>query len=202
MQLKEEYHLQLRYEWFASHTSTQPADQVEGEMYRDAKRTYFQIAYIQSILEDSYLLTIDQENKLIQLRASPELDISAQAFLSLDLDSLLATYAKAEVNKRNPHLHQYRFSWSEGTYEKAELLVDPLTFQVPKIILFFATSDLGDDNQLTEKPRVEISISLSPSPRSHFRNRFSLQHYLIGTHANRQLRPAFESYQFENFLQP
>ncbi|MEM7655868.1 MAG: hypothetical protein AAF399_07045 [Bacteroidota bacterium] len=201
IQKEKPQYLQLTYRWFESHTSTQSVDEVAGEWYQNEHLTYSKMAHLISIMEGPYLLTVDQENQLIQLATAPESVSQTPLMLAGNLDSVLSAYEWIQVDRSNPKMHQYQLGLAQGMYEQADLFIEPNTKEVKKLVLYFAQPPWNTTKLATATPRVEITFESLPMP-ARVQQEFHTQHYLTGKMDQAQLRPAFQTYQFYNHIQP
>ena len=154
----------IQYQLFANYTTNYITQKEDGEIKKQGDMLYSKIGKIESIKSASYLLVVDEEEKILQLTAvdKKEKKGKKEEALFSNPEEYLKLCDKVEFKKVNELQDSYTLSdCSLSDYQKITIIYNKQTHFIEKMILYYSEgqSIIEGDNVKKEAERVTANAT-------------------------------------------
>jgi hypothetical protein len=189
----------LRINLFDSWQNQKPIEQKEGVIKKSNKLQYINLGQVESIIGNSYTLTVDHQSKVMVLQSNSSAGssnaFSKQTFAPM-LDSLLPKMCeKVEFKKESKSTNSYIFYLKNGEYAKVVIMYDAQTYVLKKLILYYK-KEANKEGQT----RIEVEYPATSFPASFSKSEFTYDKFLIKNGKVYELKKPYTAYKLFNNL--
>lgn len=192
------YH-ELSYRMFPDHKSSIPSSTEKGIFIQKGEIRYSQLATIESLTTSSYSIGVDHDDKVIMI--SNIIHIPATDPLQ-NVESVIDPETRMMINQISANRSELRFEMDEGEIEQMQIVYDPSTFQIQKMIFNYRRSIplSADEDDQSGTPRLEVEYSTTLFEETN-PEILKVSTYISGQGKHWRVTPKFHDYELINNIQ-
>jgi outer membrane lipoprotein-sorting protein len=201
----QSYSCDLEYLYYESYTARIPSERMSGRYIAKGDKQYQKIGQVETILNPYYVLSVDHEEKTIDVlerQAASDKSVKLGVFKP---DSLISFYRKISYVDYSATIGMYELISEQDSYDKIQFYFDKKTYDLSKMVLYFYSEEeeVYEEKEEgpmwvirpLEAPRIEIlysNIRVNDFIPDDF---FTYQKYLTSSGANRyHSKPEYKNY--------
>lgn len=158
--LLKEYSVNISYTLYADYTTLNEHSSESGILVKSGEKQYLKIASVELISDSGFQLMVDNDNKLLMYRNI--ILPSKQANQVVDFSKALSLCTKTTLLQFNDTRKGYKLDFVEGIFDEyaaLSVIYDTTNYMIGKVILFYAVVPDDYNDELTGKPRMEITYT-------------------------------------------
>lgn len=163
------YSADLVYAYYDTYITQEAGEKMNGKYIKKNTSTYLKIGYTETVTTDSYIFSVDHEDKNIEILERKKKTGKPSNPLSFKLDTLLKLKHTIRPIQSNAGIGIYEIESDFMEYEKVQIHFNKKTYDMVKMVLFFSTQmeeefiEHEGGFEVVEKegtaPRLEISYN-------------------------------------------
>lgn len=190
------------YHLYASRTSTEPVEELAGEVRKSDQCLYQKVGPIQTMETTTYFFKIDHDQREMVVLGRNSGESSLQALPTEGLDSLLENVADVKRSVTGANEVKYTLSGIPGNGMIAgyELYFNTQTNWVTRLVLYYRSANGWIETDEADSPRLEITYMNYRTQEPVSCEELDYTNYMTYDHGNWRPVSAYQSYHVINQL--